>query len=181
MPNALTRPLEYWETANKFMNTSTTRLDADIAAHPFVREMSEHHIHLLADCATRTDFDAGQVIFRQGESADRFYLLEQGKVAVESASKGAEPVTVDIIGPGDLLGWSWAFPPYVWHFDARALEPTKVIFVNGTLLREYCERDHTLGYELFKRISKVMMLRLQRARLCILADRVEGEPEGRDS
>jgi hypothetical protein len=87
------------------------------------------------------------------------------------------PVTVDIIGAGDLLVWSWAFPPYVWHFDARALEPTEVIFFNGTLLREYCERAHALGYELFKRISKVMMLRLQRARLCILADRVEGEPE----
>jgi len=73
------------------------------------------------------------------------------------------------------------FPPYVWHFDARALEPTKVIFFNGMFLREYCERDHTLGYELFKRITKVMMLRLQRARLCILADRVEDEPEGRHS
>jgi CRP-like cAMP-binding protein len=163
------------------MNTSTTRLDADIAAHPFVRGMSEQHVHLLADCATRTNFDAGQVIFRQGESADRLYLLEQGKVAVESASKDAEPVTVDIIGAGDLLGWSWVLPPYVWHFDARALEPTKAIFFNGTLLREYCERDHTLGYELFKRISKVMMLRLQRARLCILADRAEGEPERRQS
>ena len=159
------------------MNTNPTRLDADIAAHPFVRGMSEDHIHLLADCATRANFDAGQVIFRQGENADRLYLLEQGKVAVESARKDAEPLTVDIIGPGDLLGWSWVFPPYVWHFDARALEPTKVIFLNGVLLREYCERDHTLGYELFKRISKVMMHRLQRARLCILADRVEGESE----
>jgi CRP/FNR family transcriptional regulator, cyclic AMP receptor protein len=161
------------------MNTSITRLDADIAAHPFVRGMSEQHVNLLADCATRTNFDAGQVIFRQGESADRLYLLEQGKVAVESASKAAEPVTVDVIGAGDLLGWSWVLPPYVWHFDARALEPTQAIFFNGTLLREYCERDHTLGYELFKRISKVMMLRLQRARLCILADRAEGEPKQR--
>jgi CRP/FNR family cyclic AMP-dependent transcriptional regulator len=155
---------------------STTTLEGDIAAHPFVSGMSEQHIHLLADCATRTNFDAGQVIFRQGGNADRLYLLEHGKVAVESRRKNSEPITVDIIGPGDLLGWSWAFPPYVWHFDARALEPTKCIFFNGMLLRDYCERDHTLGYELFKRITRVMMLRLQRARLCILADRVEGEP-----
>jgi CRP/FNR family transcriptional regulator, cyclic AMP receptor protein len=159
----------------KQLHDMSTTLEADIAAHPFVSGISEHHIHLLADCATRANFDAGQVIFRQGENADRLYLLEEGKVAVISTRKNSEPVTVDIIGPGDLLGWSWAFPPYVWHFEARSLEPTKCIFFDGTLLRDYCERDHNLGYELFKRITKVMMLRLQRARLCILADRVEGE------
>jgi hypothetical protein len=73
------------------------------------------------------------------------------------------------------FGRTSASREHVWHFDARALGPTKSIFFNGMLLRDYCERDHTLGYELFKRITKVMMLRLQRARLCILADRVEGE------
>ena len=68
------------------------------------------------------------------------------------------------------------FAPYVWHFDARALESTKVIFFSGTLLWEYCEGGPTPGYEVFTPISKVMMLRLQRTRLGILADR-EGEPE----
>jgi hypothetical protein len=71
---------------------------------------------------------------------------------------------VDTIGAGDLLGWSWMFPPYVWHFTARATEPTDAIFFYGTILREYCERDHSLGYELFKRMSAVMVKRLQGAR-----------------
>ena len=65
---------------------------------------------------------------------------------------------------GDLLGWSWLFPPYVWHFGARAAKPTSAIFFYGTILREYCEQDHSLGYELFKRMSAVMTDRLQSAR-----------------
>jgi CRP/FNR family cyclic AMP-dependent transcriptional regulator len=139
-------------------------LEADVAAHPFLIGISGHHIRLLADCAMRSQFKAGQVIFQKGETANRFYLIERGKVALES-STGDDVVRIDEVGPGDLLGWSWIFPPYVWHFDARAIEPTRAIFLYGTILREYCEADPTLGYELFKRMSEVMMRRLQAARV----------------
>src|SRR4030095_4917892 len=100
---------------------------------------------------------------QKGRTANRFYLIERGSVALES-STGDAAVRIDEVGPGDLLGWSWIFPPYVWHFDARAIEPTTAIFLYGTILREYCESDPSLGYELFKRMSEVMMRRLQRAR-----------------
>ena len=138
-------------------------LEAQVAAHPFLCGMSEHHIQLLADCAMCSHFAAGQVIFREGETANRFYLIEHGKVALESATLG-EAVTIDEVRDGDLLGWSWLFPPYVWHFTARALEQTTAIFFYGTVLREYCEKDHSLGFELFKRMSVVMLRRLQAAR-----------------
>jgi len=90
-------------------------------------------------------------------------VIGQGRVALES-STGDDVVRIGEVGPGDLLGWSWIFPPYQWHFDARAVGPTKAIFLYGTILREYCEADPALGYELFKRMSEVMMRRLQAAR-----------------
>ncbi|MEP6937189.1 MAG: cyclic nucleotide-binding domain-containing protein [Chthoniobacterales bacterium] len=143
------------------------RLDAEVAAHPFLVGMSAHHIRLLADCAMRSHFKSGQVIFCEGEIANRFYLSERGKVALESSTLG-EPVRIDEIGDGDLLGWSWLFPPYAWHFTARALENTTAIFFYGTVLREYCEKDHSLGFELFKRLSTVMLRRLQGSRRKLL-------------
>jgi len=143
-------------------------LDRAVAAHPFLLAMSEHHIRLLADCAMQTHFSTGQVIFREGETANRFYLIENGKVALESSGGGDEPVTIDLIGSGDLLGWSWLFPPYVWHFSARAIEPTTALFFYGTVLREYCEKDPSLGFELFRRMSEVMTRRLQSARAKLL-------------
>lgn len=139
-------------------------LEGQVAAHPFFKGMGAPQIRLLADCAMRSQFTAGQVIFRKGETANRFYLIERGKVALES-SVGDEVVKIDEVGTGDLLGWSWIFPPYVWHFDARAIESTTAIFLYGTILREYCEADPALGYELFKRMSEVMMRRLQAARV----------------
>jgi CRP/FNR family cyclic AMP-dependent transcriptional regulator len=138
-------------------------LEAQIAAHPFLIGIGAHHIRLLADCAMRSHFEAGHVIFREGEPANRFYLIEHGRVALESSTLG-EPVKIEEISDGDLLGWSWLFPPYAWHFTARALEDTTAIFFYGTILREYCEKDHSLGFELFKRMSAVMLRRLQAAR-----------------
>jgi CRP/FNR family transcriptional regulator, cyclic AMP receptor protein len=142
-------------------------LEGQVAAHPFFIGMSEHHIRLLADCAMELHFDAGHVIFREGESANRFYLIEHGKVALESSTLG-DPIKIEEIGDGDLLGWSWLFPPYAWHFTARALQATTAIFFYGTVLREYSEKDHSLGFELFKRMSVVMLRRLQAARQKLL-------------
>jgi len=158
------------ESDNLMIAPDRAKLEADVAAHPFLVGISEHHIRLLADCAMRSHFEAGHVIFREGESANRFYLIEHGKVALESSTLG-EPVRIEEIGDGDLLGWSWLFPPYAWHFTARTLRHTTAIFFYGTVLREYSEKDHSLGFELFKRMSVVMLRRLQAARQKLLSVR----------
>ena len=140
-----------------------------VALHPFLAGLNRTQLALLTDCAMATHFKKGQTILREGEFANRFYLIESGKVILESGAGLGEPLAIETIGAGDLLGWSWMFPPYVWHFTARAIEPTEAIFFYGTILREYCERDHTLGYELFKRMSAIMTKRLQAARNKMLA------------
>jgi len=137
---------------------------ARVALHPFLVGMNRADLALLTDCAIPVHFKSGQIVLREGEFANRFYLIESGRVGLESGKSFGDPVVIEAIGPGDLLGWSWMLPPYVWHFSARAVEPTEAIFFYGTILREYCERDHSLGYELFKRMSPIMLRRLQAAR-----------------
>ena len=150
-----------------------------VALHPFLAGMNRTQLALLTDCAIPVHFKKGQVVLREGELANRFYLIESGKVALESGEDFGDPVVIETIGSGDLLGWSWMFPPYVWHFTARAVEPVSAIFFYGTILREYCERDNSLGYELFKRMTPVMMKRLQASRkklLAVNARRIALEP-----
>jgi CRP/FNR family transcriptional regulator, cyclic AMP receptor protein len=160
-------------------------MTARVALHPFLAGMSETRLALLTECAISVHFPKGQTILREGEFANRFYLIESGKVALESdfcsrrflgdtararltaqgrASHSEAATVVDTIGPGDPLGWSWMFPPYVCHFTARAVEPTEAIFFYGTVLRKYCERYPSLGSELFKRTAAIMLRRLQASR-----------------
>jgi CRP/FNR family transcriptional regulator, cyclic AMP receptor protein len=136
------------------METTVESLATRVALHPFLVGMKPRQLVLLTSCAMTVQFKKGQVIFREGEPADRFYLIETGSVTLESSG-----------GPGDpLLGWSWMFPPHTWTFSVRALEPTTAIFFSAATLREDCERDHSLGYELLKRLSSMMYQRLRAAR-----------------
>jgi CRP/FNR family cyclic AMP-dependent transcriptional regulator len=132
-----------------------------VVLHPFLAGMNRTDLTLLTDCAVARHFKTGETILREGEFANGFYLIEAGKVALESEIGFGESVLLQTIGAGDLLGWSWMFPPYVWQFSAHAVEPTTALFFYAAMLRESCEKDHSLGYELLKRISCVMVKRLQ--------------------
>jgi CRP/FNR family cyclic AMP-dependent transcriptional regulator len=145
--------------------------DGAISKHTFLRGLNPEHLALLADSAMRMHFNPGQYIFCEGDPANRFYLIESGKVSLESGGKDGTADSIQILGAGDVLGWSWLFPPYYWHFDARVLEPTTAIFFYGTRLREQCEKNHELGYQLIKRMSAIVIERLQASRAQLLAVR----------
>jgi len=114
------------------------------------------------------EFKEGELIFEEGSPANRFYLLLSGEVTLESPSEErydeGGPIPIETISAGSMLGWSWLFPPYYWHFDARAMSPVKAIFFYGTRLRAQCENDHDLGYELMKRVTETFIERLQATR-----------------
>ena len=155
---------QYTRTVSKDEVSALKPVESVIADHPFLHSLKPGHLQVLADNSMRMHYDAGQLIFREGDPANRFYLIEQGHVSLESHRRDELAVAIQKIGPGDVLGWSWLFPPYYWHFDARALEPTTAIFLYGTRLRELCEEDHDLGYELMKRMTQVVIQRLQATR-----------------
>lgn len=152
-------------------DSAVSAVESVIAGHPFLRDLKPAHLRLLADSAMRMRYAAGQLLFREGDPANRFYLIEQGRVSLESHRTDEAPAPIQEIGPGDVLGWSWLFPPYYWHFDARALEPTTAIFIYGTRLREACEQDHEFGFEMMKRMTQVVIRRLQATRRQLLTVR----------
>lgn len=142
------------------MNTN----ELSLKPHPFFAGMSRQHLETLGQLASQRHFLAGDLIFREGQPADHFYLIANGGVDVITYA-GGHPVTVQTLGAGDVLGWSWLFPPYRWHFEARAEKDTDAFSFPAAVLREKCETDPTLGYELMRRVSEVLMNRLQATRL----------------
>ena len=134
------------------------------AAHPFLQGMEPDQIRRMSEGALRIRFDVDEMIFRAGDLANRFYLIQEGSVALESYSAESPLGSIQTISAGDALGWSWLYPPYRWQFDARALEPTTAILFYGTRLRQLFEEDHDFGYAMMKRMSAVMIRRLQQGR-----------------
>lgn len=144
-------------------------LQGMLANHPFARGLNDRHLELLVGCASNIRFQAGQLVFREGEEANQFYLIREGKVAVELFASERGPINILTLGEGEVLGWSWLVPPYRWSFDAHAIESTRAIALDGKCLREKSERNRDLGYELLKRITVTMEERLQATRLQLLS------------
>lgn len=143
-------------------------LTAVLAAHPFFRSLDARYVELITSCAVNVRFHANHYLFHEGEQATHFYLIREGKVALETIATSQGSVVIETIEAGEVLGWSWLFPPYRWHFNARAIEPIRAIMLDGVCLREKGETDHDLGYELVKRMAHILIQRLQATRLQLL-------------
>ena len=141
--------------------------------HPFFRGMKAEHLEAILDDATEVSFGADNIIFREGEPANRFYLIESGHVALEAHEPGDGTALIQELGAGDALGWSWLYPPFLWHCQARTIEPTRAVVLNGAHLLVVAERDSAFGYELVKRVSQVVIQRLQSARKRLIAQQLE--------
>jgi CRP-like cAMP-binding protein len=142
-------------------NPASDELLALVAQQPLFKGMSGHLIELLADSILEMRFKPGTWIYQQGESANRFYLILEGKVLIESEVRNCGVIPIRTLGPGDDLGWAWLFPPYYMHFSAQAVEPTRTVFIYGTRLREKCETNHELGYQLMKRVAEAVVRNLR--------------------
>jgi CRP-like cAMP-binding protein len=139
-----------------------------LAAHAFFKDMPAAQLGTIVGCAANVKFAAGELIFREGDPADTFYILRKGKVAVEITIPGRGQVTIDTADGDEVLGWSWLFPPYRAHFDVRALTVVQALALDGACLRGKFERDTALGYELMRRFAPVLIQRLEATRLQLL-------------
>ncbi len=144
------------------------QLDEILTQVPFFEGMAADEIALIAGCGRNVHFDAGETIFRQGDAADTFFVVRHGTVAVGNFVPPRGELVIETLEAGDLLGWSWLFPPYRSHFDARALSPVRATQFDGACLRDKCAADPALGYDLMSRFAQVLIERLQWTRLRLL-------------
>lgn len=135
--------------------------------HSFLSGLAPQQVSLIADCATERTFEANEYLIREGEAADKCHLIQEGRVVVRTALPGHHFTTIHILEAGDVVGWSWLTPPYQHQFSAQATQPTRTMTIDGCCLREQCEVDHDLGYELQKRLSTLLnkILNLTKLRL----------------
>ncbi len=143
-------------------------LEPTLASHPFLKGLDPALLALLVGCASNVRFDTNGVVFRDGEPANQFFLIREGKIAIEIPVPGRGETMIQTLGAGEVLGWSWLIAPYRWRFSARAVEPTRAIALDGKCLREKFDSNHHLGYELLKRFAPIIAQRVEATRMQLL-------------
>ncbi|MDT0343813.1 Crp/Fnr family transcriptional regulator [Streptomyces litchfieldiae] len=122
----------------------------------------------LMGTAREVSFEAGRRIFEEKGRADRFWIIRSGTVTLDLRLGGPRPTEVSSLESGDLLGWSWLFPPYEWDFGAEALSPVRAYEFDGAEVQALCDADPAFGYALLRVIVEVLAHRVRAARTQLL-------------
>jgi CRP-like cAMP-binding protein len=143
-------------------------LDHILGEIPLFEGLEPDQVNLIAGCGGNVRFAEEQMLFREGDAADTFFLIRHGTVAIETFVPVSGAVTIETVEAGDVVGWSWLFAPYRWHFDARALTVVRATAFDGACLRDKCAADPALGYQLMSRFAQLLVERMQWMRLRLL-------------
>ena len=135
---------------------------------PFLRDLPIESAELLASCARERRFRPPDLLLREGEAAETFHILLEGRVAIEVQGEASRRICIQTLEPGDVVGWSWLMKPYVWHFDARCRSSTRTLELNARKTRRLMDKDAHFGYELLKALLPIIASRLECARLQLL-------------
>jgi CRP/FNR family transcriptional regulator, cyclic AMP receptor protein len=146
--------------------TTTTIRDL-LAEQPVLRGLEDGDLDLMAGCGHNDVIEPGVFLAREDEPADRFFVVRSGRVALEIHAPTG-PLLIETLGTGDLVGWSWIFPPHRWVYDIEALEQAHVVVIDAVCLRDKCNADPAFGYRVMKRFAQVVVERLQATRLRLL-------------
>jgi|SRR5579859_5157771 len=141
---------------------------AALATHPFLHGISRDHLAVLALAASDVMFPAGHRLFEDGGHANHFWLVQSGHVTLDLHVPGQGRMKIESIGMGELLGWSWLFPPYQWAFGAVAVTPVEAFEFSAPVVRDSCSSDPELGYQLTTRLARVVARRLQATRVRLI-------------
>jgi len=143
-------------------------IDELLAEHSFFKDFVPGYRTLIAGCGKNVHFDAGRFLAKTGEAANEFFAIRHGRASIEIHSDERGPLILHTVEPGEIVGWSWLFPPYRWSFDVRAVDEVRAISFDGECLRGKCERDPAMGFDFMKRFARVFMDRLEATRLQLL-------------
>jgi CRP/FNR family cyclic AMP-dependent transcriptional regulator len=143
-------------------------LDELILESPVFAGLPHEQVELVAGCGSNVLVQAGDRMFREGDAADAFFLVRHGLVALETYVPNRGQVTIQTVGPGEIVGWSWLVPPHRWQFTGRAVEQVRAVQFDGACLRGKCDSDPAFGYALFSRFAAVLLERLQATRLQLM-------------
>ncbi|WP_326600204.1 Crp/Fnr family transcriptional regulator [Streptomyces sp. NBC_01803] len=138
------------------------------APRRLLRVLPADYRERLMGLAREVSFGQGERIFEEKGRADRFWIIRSGTVTLDLRLAGPRPTAVSSLDTGDLLGWSWLFPPYEWDFGAEALSPVRAYEFEGAAVQAVCDEDAAFGYALLRVIAEILAHRVRAERTRLL-------------
>ncbi len=154
-----------------------TEIHNALCEHKFFKDLDDADIAAIANYGRLRDVDAGVSLAIEGDTADCFFALLDGRVAIDTNVPGRPPITLQTVAGGDVIGWSWV-GSHEWVFDVRTLAACRLVELDADKVMHLMEEKPKLGMEIMRRLNHVMTQRLRATRLQLLD--IYGEADAND-
>ena len=135
-----------------------------LSTHEFFSGFSDDVLKFLCGCSSTFAIKKGQILFRQGENADKFYIVRSGRISIQMPAIMGPSLEIQTLGENQVLGWSWLISPYKWNFQAMPEADSELLMFDGIAILARCDQEPKFGYELLKKFAALMSKRLDVAR-----------------
>ncbi len=145
-----------------------TGLEEAVRHHPLFRGLEPALVHAAVRGATEREAGAGELLAHEGSPAESLFLVLSGKVALQMDRPDGGALTVQTVGAGEVVGWSWLVPPHRWRFDVRAMKASRALVLDGGSLREALQGHPAAGFQFLLRFLPLLAERLENTRLQLM-------------
>jgi CRP-like cAMP-binding protein len=131
---------------------------------PYFHGVSDDVLKAVAMIAEEREFNPGDVLFREDQSADHLFIIAEGEVDIQYVLGNGEHKSVDTLVGGELMVWSAVIAPHRTHSKGVATKKGRCVAIEAGGLRELIGRDLMLGFGLMSGIAQAVSHRLEGAR-----------------
>ena len=135
---------------------------------PLLADLDDREFEVLSSIAKERKVAAHEIVFRVNTTANRFYVVTSGIIAIGITAASRPPVTIQTLGEGAILGLSWRLPPYQWQWTAQARQDSTLAEFDANEVLSACEQDSALDAAMWKVVAREASGRLQNVRMQLL-------------
>jgi len=132
------------------------------------RGLPDKDLIAMAEYCQEENHLENHILLLEGEPAEKLYVIERGKVALEKKiqiGRHSTPrnATIGYVVPGKIAGFSTLTLPYVYATSAMCVEPTRVIAIDGDPLRDYLQSHPQAGFIVMSNLTTLIASRYRKA------------------
>lgn len=140
-----------------------------LSSSELFKGLTDEELDRVASVSRVEIYEGGAILFTEGSTAEDLYIIELGKVAMDMSLSGSpgmgKQASVETMTKGGGCGWSALAGTPVYTLTARAIEPVRVIAIDGGHLYNLLKEDPYLGYRIMSRMATAISARLRNIRM----------------
>jgi CRP/FNR family cyclic AMP-dependent transcriptional regulator len=117
-------------------------------------ELSEQELNYIAERTVVRHFEAGQLVFSEGEACPGLWIIETGKVRIYKSSPSGREQVLAIEGPGSSVAELPVFDGGRYPASAASVNDAKLLFISKEDFQSLCLKHPEVALKVLRTVGR---------------------------